>query len=160
MLDRGQLRDYIIIPALEAVDLGGDAAVQLILGTADIETRLCYIKQINGSALSLWQIEPATYLDITSRMLSKYPKLTKKALDYLGRSTFPNVEMLMGDLYLGVIIARFKYYLDPSPLPQANDYKVMAAYWKRIYNTNKGAGNVEKAEQIFRAAVTGVEYHY
>ena len=62
-----QLLDYIIKPTLEY--MGGNYnsknAQMLLLSTAAIESKCgYYIKQINGPALGIWQMEPATHTDI------------------------------------------------------------------------------------------------
>ena len=62
-----QLLDYIIKPTLEY--MGGNYnsknAQMLLLATAAIESKCGhYIKQINGPALGIWQMEPETHGDI------------------------------------------------------------------------------------------------
>jgi hypothetical protein len=40
-------------------------------------------------------------------------------------------------------MARLVYLRAPSPLPQDDDIEALAAYWKKYYNTDLGAGKVQ-----------------
>ena len=61
-LDAKQLRELVIRPALMEIELWSEAAEELVLGTAIVESRLSFIKQLgSGPALGLWQIEPDTH---------------------------------------------------------------------------------------------------
>lgn len=63
-LDVGQLKHLIVAPALAALGLGGDSAVNLVTGTALAESRAAYVRQLGGGpALGLWQMGPATHDD-------------------------------------------------------------------------------------------------
>ena len=58
-LDASHLREVVIKPALPEIELWSPAAEELVLGTAIVESRLSFIKQLgSGPALGLWQIEP------------------------------------------------------------------------------------------------------
>ena len=60
-LDAKQLRELVIKPALLEIELWSEAAEELVLGTAIVESRLSFIKQLgSGPALGFWQIEPDT----------------------------------------------------------------------------------------------------
>lgn len=64
MIDPRQLRDLIVRPVPEQLDLYSPAAEQLVMGTAAQESRLVYIRQHlgedkHGRGRGLWQIEPA-----------------------------------------------------------------------------------------------------
>jgi hypothetical protein len=123
---------WIIVPALERVKLDSPAARELLLGTAIQESGLKYVHQIQGPALGLFQMEPATHDDIWENFL-KY-----KSFDGLGIRRAP--EMLMGDLWYAAMMCRIHYYRVKEPLPEPGDLEGMAAYWKVHYNTYQGAG--------------------
>lgn len=159
-LDQAQLRNLIVRPSLDFIGLGGLAAENLEIGTAIIESRLTYIKQITGPALSLWQIEPATYNDLRTRSCLKYPEIVKKMLMFLKMEMLPfRADYLAGNLYAAAMISRMKYYFDKEPLPDAYDFEGMARYYKRIYNTAEGATDLKVATDIFRSVVLGYTYH-
>ena len=69
-LDASQLRELVIKPALSEIELWSPAAEELVLGTAIVESRLSFIKQLgSGPALGLWQIEPDTHRDVYDNFL-------------------------------------------------------------------------------------------
>ena len=69
-LDAKQVRTLVIQPALSEIELWSPAAEELVLGTAIIESRLSFIKQLGrGPALGLWQIEPDTHRDVYQNFL-------------------------------------------------------------------------------------------
>lgn len=115
----------------------GEAAEQLLLGTALVESRLKYLKQINGPALGIWQMEPDTHADMYRNFLDYKPEL--RTLVWTFGS---DAQDLIGNLPYACAMARLKYYRDPKPIPK--DLTGQAEYWKRVYNTEGGAGTVEK----------------
>lgn len=159
-LDQAQLRNLIVRPPLEFIGLGGLAAENLIVGVGVIESRLAYVKQLTGPALSPWQIEPATYNDLRTRSCLKYPEIVAKMLQFLKMQMLPfKADYLAGNLYAAVMIARMKFYFDKEGLPDAQDHEGMAKYYKRIYNTHEGAADVKVASDIFRSVIMGYAYH-
>lgn len=162
-LDILQFRREIVRPALTGVGLHSKAAENLIVGTAMVESRLQYVKQINGPAISIMQIEPSTYEDLHTRLYKHHKELYFKVLFYLnfspGFAIRKDCDYLAGNLSAAVIFARLKYYFDPSPLPDANDYKGLAHYHKEIYNTALGHTDLTESTKIFRSVVKGYHYH-
>ena len=66
-MDAQQLHDYIIKPTLQYMsgNSSSNDSAFLLFCTAAIESNCGeYIKQINGPALGVWQMEPATHMDI------------------------------------------------------------------------------------------------
>jgi hypothetical protein len=128
-------------------------AKELILKTILVESGGVYRYQINGPALGICQIEPATHKDVLNRTEQKYPTI----YNYIIERFYPNSNLSRGfafdddivcddnllynDSY-SIIIARMKYYLIPEKLP--NDLQGLAEYWKKYYNTELGKGEVEK----------------
>lgn len=149
-----------MIPALDAIGLGGIAAVNLIVGTALVESDLRYVKQITGPAVGICQIEPATYNDLRTRFSLKHGDILEKVLKFLNMSMLPfKPDYLMGNMSASVIIARIKYYMHPDPLPSANDWHALSAYHKKIYNTPLGATDITVSQKIFRSVVNGYVHH-
>lgn len=115
-------------------ELCTDAAVNLLLGTAAQESLFgTYLRQVRGPAMGAFQIEPATFNWLKGKYLDRYPHF--KDVD---------VEDLEWDLALAIIFARLRYRAIPTALPDANDVHALAAYWKKYYNTEAGAGIVEE----------------
>jgi hypothetical protein len=161
VLDIPQLKELIIVPTLEAMGLCSKAAVNLLVGTAIIESNLTYVKQKGGGpALGIYQMEPATYKDLRIRLMNNYSKLTDRAMALMCMDILPsNPNYLMGNLYAATIFARLKYFFDREALPLESDYEGLARYYKRIYNTPLGATTIEVATKVFRSVVLDYVYH-
>lgn len=153
-----QLHDYIIKPTLEY--MGGNyyskESAFLLLATAAIESNCGeYIKQINGPALGIWQMEPATHADTWINCDSLQglgaTSLTVRFMESLEVNTYneKRVSNLINSPMYACAMARLKYSMDPSPLPKLTgdnnvDSRAFFKYYKRVYNTELGASTFEK----------------
>lgn len=142
-----QLLINVIIPTLKYLDLYSESAANLLLGTAAQESHMgTYLKQVNGPALGIYQIEPATHEDVLKNFLYYRPELYKKvgalcsAADFYGDRR----QDLICNLRYATAIARCIYARFQEKLPEADDVEGLAKYWKRYYNTEKGKGTVEE----------------
>tara|TARA_R110000868_G_scaffold162439_1_gene393656 strand:- start:11620 stop:12123 length:504 start_codon:yes stop_codon:yes gene_type:complete len=153
-----QLLDYIIKPALEY--MGGNYnsknAQMLLLATAAIESKCgYYIKQINGPALGIWQMEPATLHDIYDNCdaVSTNDHLAYKKLDNIDLFGVTDNETLEAGLLISPMyacaMARLKYSMDKEPLPEHDDIRAIYREYKRIYNTYLGKSTYEKFEKAY-----------
>lgn len=144
MIDPDDLRLNIVRPALITCNLHSDNAENLIMGTAAVESDMgTFINQKNGPALSPWMIEPNTHKDIYLNFLSYNSQIREKILSacyYVGK---PPDDALSHNLRYAALICRIKYLRDPEELPSANDIEGLANYWKRVYNTENGAGSID-----------------
>jgi hypothetical protein len=60
------IRTQVIYPARNKMGMWSEAAGELVLGTAIVESNLTYLKQHGeGPALGLWQVEPLNGAAIT-----------------------------------------------------------------------------------------------
>ena len=140
---RVDLRRYVIRPALSPHGLWSEAAEELLLLTAAKESKLgYYLKQLgDGPGLGLWQVEAETFnwlRDGVSFIGFKNPLKGRHESE------------LIYDLRLGAVTARLRYFVDPNPLPAADDVESLAKYWKRVYNTSAGKGKWEEAVQAYQ----------
>ena len=145
-----QLRELIVRPALQLVNLHSESAENLVMGTAAVESRLEYVKQIGGPALGLWQMEPATHDDIWDRWLTYRSNFMQVMLAAIGCEGFPAAERMIWDLRYAAIMCRIHYRRRPEALPDKDDVWGMAGYWKSHYNTTAGRGTVEKFVDSYR----------
>lgn len=145
MIEPKQLRDYIIIPSLKGVSLYSDAAVNLLLGTCAQESAMGkYIAQYpTPIAKGIFQMENATHEDIWDNYLI-YRQDTYSAVASYCRSSAGNPEAMIYDLRYAAVMCRIHYKRVPAALPDKDDVLGMAEYWKRHYNTVKGAGSVDE----------------
>lgn len=150
-----QLLELIITPTHKY--MGGnyqsDSADLLSLCTAAIESDCgYYIKQVNGPALGIWQMEPDTHSDIW------------KNCDALNdcdglRNFVGGLQVLEGNAggfnnlvdspKYACVMARLKYSMDSNPLPKVTgnrdeDELAFYDYYKRVYNTELGKSTLAK----------------
>jgi hypothetical protein len=144
MIDSKQLKEYVIIPVLEKLDMFSESAVQLLLGTAAVESDMGhYLHQIKGPALGIYQMEPKTHNDIWDNYLKYRPELRQLMHDKITEKHIPN--QLIGNLFYATAMARLHYKRAPAYLPEANNIDGLAKYWRNFYNTPKGAHSDKKA---------------
>ena len=142
MINIDQLKKYIVEPTLKEFHMHSKAAVNLLLGTAAVESRMGeYIHQINGPALGIYQMEPATHEDIYENYL-KYHGDIERLLDKFNWSKTPYSSELMYNLRYATVMCRLHYYRVNEILPEADNINGLAVYWKRYYNTENGKGTV------------------
>ena len=148
-MDAQQLLDHIIKPTLKYMGGGYDSknARMLLLATAAVESNCGhYIKQINGPALGIWQMEPNTHGDINLNCDAlRDPKMREKqdAL-YTGYHLKAGISGVISLPMYACFMARLKYAMDPAPLPNYDDIEAIYDYYKRIYNTPSGASTYDK----------------
>jgi len=154
MINHRHLRELIIRPALKAVDLWSESAEQLLLMTCAQESLGgTYLKQIKGPALSIYQMEPATYnciwndyffgtekKDEDKRCIPMDSRLSTKILRYVRKplGTVPDIDIMVRDLGYASVMCRAHFVRFSEPLPAANDLDGMFKYYKKYYNTNLG----------------------
>lgn len=146
----------VVRMACNAINAGGDNAVVLILGTmlAEGGHETVNLFQRTGSAPTngvAWgpgQMEPATHDSLWSNYINYRPPL-KLALTKLAGNSGPVSLRLVFDLRYSAAMTRVRYLPDAAPLPTLGDDDGMAAYWKRVYNTVKGAGVADSVHASF-----------
>lgn len=150
-MDSQQLLDHIIKPTLEYMGGNYDTlnARMLLLATAAIESNCGhYIKQKGGGpALGIWQMEPDTHSDIwlncdALSMDCDYREIVSE-FQLLGGNQGGFNNMLDSPKY-SCAMARLKYSMDKDALPHHSDKYAIYVYYKRIYNTPKGASTWDK----------------
>lgn len=155
MLDAKQLTIFVIEPALELLEpaiFASHDAVRMVLGTAFVESELVYLDQKEsksdqpGPAYGLWGMERPTFGDVIQRS----PAPARLVISDLSLSGKRGVEQLHGNLFLGAVMCRLKYYLAPEHVP--DNPQDAAKWWKLRYNTPQGAGTIERALPWFERA--------
>lgn len=147
-MDAKQLRNEIIKPALVAVGLYSKPAEDLVFGTACVESNCGeYLRQINGPALGIFQMEPATHDDIYKNFLKYKPELKARVMRLFSPGLSVS-ENLKSNLMYAAAMCRIYYLRAPLPIPE--DLQGQAEYWKKYYNTVKGKGSVEKYIAAYR----------
>lgn len=155
MLSADQLRAFIIKPALENLMLYSDEAVELILFTCANESEGgTYLKQLNGPALGIYQMEPKTYNDIWQNYIFNKNDLKLQLLYGFDAPKMPDEERLIYDLKFATAMVRIHYARVEEPLPKLYDLFGLWTYYKKYYNTSNGKADRSKAlnlYQVFRS---------
>jgi hypothetical protein len=146
----------VIRPTLQKIMLWSASAEELLLGTALVESDLRHRRQLGGGpARGLFQMEPATHDDIWTNFLKYQPAYAKGVEQLLSsRKANRHVELETNDQY-ACAMARMLYQRKSEPLPAAGDIKKMAAYWKKHYNTLKGAGDEDSYVERWASVMGG-----
>lgn len=155
-IDVLQFRNRVLLPVLGYLSLpGGDAVVNLLLGTAAQESQFRSLAQKGGPALGLFQMEPRTHDDIFANFLAYRSDLRARA-DALA-CAWPEKRMqLVTNLAYAAAMARIHYLRAPDPLPRADDPDQLGRYWKTHYNTPDGAGSVAEFVGNYRRLVAPI----
>ena len=134
MINVKQLEELVIVPALQYLEPEipfSDAAVELLKMTAAHESHLgSYLAQVEGPALGIYQMEPATENDIHDNFID-YRGTLRYKIDSIDQE-------LVSNLIYATAMARIHYYRDKYPLPDVMDIEGLAQYAKRVYNTVEG----------------------
>ena len=147
MINRQQLKERVIIPALIAIDMYSADATRLLLMTAATESGLgSYLLQLpNGPALGIYQMEPATYNDGWDIVLefNKHKKyITLAAAEYEEK---PSADRLIWDLRYATIMARMMYSRFPEKIPAHTDNQAMIDYYFQYWGPNPDKTTKEDA---------------
>lgn len=154
-----QLRDIIIIPALTALGLNSESAVNLLLGTAAQETQMGrYLIQTNISpykgGIGIYQMQAPTYDYIWNRHVDGSNSMKAKIKLFLGFEGKPPAARMASDLSLASIMARLNYANVLERLPEATDVNALARYWKVYWNTMQGKGTQDQFVQNYKEYVS------
>ena len=145
-----QFRELIVRPTLKYLEPEipySTEAEDLLVMTAAHESHLgTYLKQVNGPALGVYQMEPATHADIWENFLEYRDKLAWAVDDLLTERLDEDYsDSLVFDLRYATAMARVNYYRDKEAIPKEKDYPTrseyidaLGAYAKRVYNTELG----------------------
>jgi hypothetical protein len=158
MMDAKQLLTHIIRPVLKDLDLWSEPAERLILGTACQESACGqYIVQLGdvvGGGLGIYQMEPGMtgHDDCWHNFLVFRPELSRLVKLQMINPDNPTAEEMIGNAFYATAMCRIKYLRVPEPIP---DYLgAQAAYWKKYYNTEAGAGTVQQYMNNWNRYVT------
>ncbi len=153
MINLEHIKDLVIKPALESIDLYSIPAERLILFTGYVESRYQYLKQFpKGPAKGFWQMEPETYYDLIKWLNYDTNKnLKEKILKSLNIHDFLDDDALIWNLRYAVIMTRCKYLTCKPPLPSIQDAEAMSNYHKTFYNGGGlGKADVDKNTKIYK----------
>ncbi len=157
-MDVIDFRDLIIRPTLDELAkaeprIRSKAAVALLLGTALCESELKFLRQrVDGGfgrAVSFYQIEPVTHKDVKRYLNERRRDLARRVYG-LATITDPDDFELATNFRYATAIARIKYWMDPAPLPPADNIRGLAGEYKRIWNTELGKATAQRFIEFYQ----------
>ncbi len=152
LIDDFQL--LILRPTLRLINHWSPSAELLLLGTVLAETYFTHLKQIEGPALGFYQLEPATYAEILKWLTRpENAKLKQSILAACWMDTMPDVEAIVYNLRFATCMTRAFYMRFEEPLPAVDDHLGLANYYKKYYNTSKGAAHIEYFVNLMKGRV-------
>jgi hypothetical protein len=154
MLNVHQLRELIIKPALENLLMLSDDAVELLVFTCAVESGGgTYLKQLNGSALGIYQMEPETYNDIWYNYIQKKPSILLKLMTNFECNRVPDEYRLIYDLRYATAMCRIHYARVSESLPAKDNVGKLYNYYKTHYNTFHGSSQQDESIQKYLAYI-------
>lgn len=154
MINVQQLRELIIKPALQDLQMYSEEAEELLVFTCAVESGGgTYIKQINGPALGIYQMEPTTFFDIWQHYITHKNDLFLKLITQFACASFPTEDRLVWDLRFATAMARIHYARIPEPFPSAKDTLGVWEYYKSYYNTDQGVSEHKQSVQKYFAYI-------
>ncbi len=155
MIPVHQFRRRVIRPVLDHLAkteprLDSGTAENLLLGTAIMESRLADLEQIDGPAVSMFQVEPTTFEDVYERYLWRQRRDLYMAVKGFRWPAQSPLDQLPGNQHFACAVARIKYWMVPDPLPE--DIDGLGQYWKAHYNAG-GRGTGAQWAMLFRKYV-------
>lgn len=145
MINVEQFVQYVIRPTLIEMGKYSESAENLLIGTAVQESKLEYLHQINGPAISIYQIEPNTYNDMWANYInhrSELSTLLRQIAGYKYRTTNIPAREMYGNLFYATAMCRVHYLRVKQSLPQHDDLEKIGVYYKKYYNTKSGKATV------------------
>ena len=134
MLNIGQFRESIVQSTLKDLILDSPELEELLVFTCAIESSGgTYIRQINGSGLGIYQMQPETYNDIWQNYLKGRGMMCTKLLFNFDISFMASPERMIYDLRFATAMAAIFYSSTSTPYPK-KDKDDLWDYYKNYYN--------------------------
>ena len=156
-----QVIDYWIKPALEYFpeNLRTPNRVQFMLAIGLIESGYRAVAQEPvPDAFGYWQMERATFNDCIDNFLAFSSPFTQGWFQLRDTHTVA-YSTLTYDCVFACYMSAIKVYRAPPALPEFNDFKGMAEYWKTYYNASPLGASIEEAmERMLPVRANGFNY--
>ena len=139
MIDVNQLIEHVLTPCLNDLQAYSNDAIELLVMTCAIESDGgSFIKQVNGPALGIFQMEEATHDDLWHNFLMHDHRRLTLMQVHFNCQIFPSANRMVTDLRYAAAMARLLYARFPDRLPDKDDIEGLYDYYKKFYNTEKG----------------------
>jgi hypothetical protein len=111
-----------------------------------------YIKQVpyfNGAGLGIYQMQPETYTDVWANYLHNRNNLRMILITNFDVTRIPTPDRMIYDLRYATAMARIFYSRFKEPLPKIDDVDNIWWYYKKFWNTDKGAAIKEHSINLY-----------
>lgn len=148
------IKRYAIELPLIAIGLATPSGIDQVFYTGYLESKYQYVFQIKGPALSFFQIEPFTHLDVKKWLLrKKNALLLDKILKLINLPELPDDDYLVIDQRYAAIICRLIYFRNKAPMPSSKNATLISNLHKLVYNTKYGKANPELNAKIIQGLI-------
>ena len=148
-----QYLDLILKPGLKALQLDTPGMAMLVAGTVAHESKGgLYIKQVEGPALGICQMEQTTHDSIWNSYLPNQANITNKLMNLCRFSRKPDAEQLVSNLLYSTVMCAilYKWRMDARKTAYPQTLEQAAQIWKEHFNTVNGKGTVEEFIDDYR----------
>ena len=150
MFDITQFREDIVAPALNAVGIRSPEYVELLVFTCAVESAGgTYVKQIQGPALGIYQIEPNTFTDIWHNYILRKPDIVNMLSLNLGIHRIPAPLDLITNLSLSSVMCAMIYKARKVNPVDSNPETLWSLY-KEFYNTPAGKAEHDACMKAYK----------
>ena len=150
MFDITQFREDIVTPTLNCLQIRSSEFTELLVFTCAVESAGgTYVKQVKGSALGIYQLEPNTFTDVWHNYILRKPDLVNLFSLNLGIHRMPAPLDVMLDLRLATAMCAMTYKFRKAN-PLSKDVEALWSIYKPLYNTDKGAAEKDASIKAYR----------
>lgn len=141
-MNKHQLQQLVVEPTLKEIPKGysEESVLALMMIAAHESLRGHYLKQVNGPALGIYQMEPATYYSIWKFGDSIWENavlLGFVTVEQAAQKLVPKPENMIWNLKFATFMARQRLFMKPEKLPKGMSN--LSMYLKKHWNSVLGA---------------------
>lgn len=138
MFDVNQFRQNIVLPVLHDLQMYTKELSELIVFTCAVESAGgTYVKQLNGPAVGIYQIEPNSYTDLWVNFIIRQPFIVNLLTLNFAVHRMPPADALITDLRLATAMCALFYKRHKVIIPSTEVEELWELY-KKYYNTELG----------------------
>lgn len=145
MMNVSELREQIIGPTLRYLGIDSNAAEELLLGTAALESELNPLHK-DAEGLGIYQITPKQHRQIWDDYLAFKPELASRVRGLASQHRFlqdPDSE-LSWNLSYATAIAWLIYQREEIVLPTQTEAEQLGLLWRKCFGQRTGTGKSAK----------------
>lgn len=157
MIEHTQLRELVIVPALEGVNLYSPEAEELLVAIAAQSDDEFYLKKTidNDTALGIFQMPPQIHELLWDSVLMVDYHLGFKVITSLNYTLRPSAEIMVYNLRYAAVMARIFWLRIKDPFPEIDDLEGIWSLYKRFWNDLSGKATKPEFMANYKRYVQG-----